>query len=126
MAKLSDEEVVERVLFYRKMCGEFARRYRSARSLTPYTLSELIGWTEDKYVAFELGCIAFSDDEFISICRYLGAEKELKIFMENLEEAFNNGLKSNNKENSEFLESLGIKFTLSVHNSDKLAPSESE
>jgi hypothetical protein len=108
MAPLSEEALVERVIFYRKMCGEFVNRFRTGRFLTPFHVSELIGWTEEKYLSFERGEIAFSDDEFKAICKFLGAEKEMSVFLANMEEVFSKGASDSNSESTSNLEALGV------------------
>ncbi len=89
VATLSEEALLKRAVFYRKMCGEFAQRFRTARQLTPQYVAELMDWTEEKYLSFEKGESAFTDDQFSLICRLLGAEEEIQVFLANFEEAFN-------------------------------------
>lgn len=90
---LTEQEIESRVRFFRRMKGQFIRLFRLKSKLTVQEVANSLGVSAENFERFEDGGFAIPDPQFFNLCAIVGAQNEVIVFIERIEEACQAGLR---------------------------------
>jgi hypothetical protein len=107
---LTEDQIEIRAQAYREMRGKFVALHREKSNRSVDDISQQLEWSSTYYDAFEKGNVPCSDAEFFKLCSLVGANQEVSLFLEKIEEALNPVLCESRRLNAELLKSHGFGF----------------
>jgi transcriptional regulator with XRE-family HTH domain len=90
--RLREDEIEQRVRFFRKMKGCFLRLCRQRLELSLDSLGIAVGLSAEQISSIESGARPISDLQFADLCCQLNAGQHVEVFLEKVEEALRPGL----------------------------------